>query len=396
MRILSVACLAAACGWAQELTLEPLPNPSGNSALQANWSAGPDGSVILSWIEPTKGSLHELRYALLRDPGQKDSKWSEPRTVATDRHFFRHPAELPEVMQMSDKLWLAHWVEMPQQSSDAEFIYVSSSTDGLHWSQPLMANQDRRPVQHGLVSMIGSGSGEASLFWLETPKGEDGPGYLMRSVVSANGKETKEEAIDTDVCSCCSTAVAKIDKGLVVAYRGHTPDDIRDISVVRFDGGHWTQPKNVHADNWKLDACPVNGPALAAKGNEVVVSWFTGAQDSPRTEIAFSPDNGSTFGKAAVVSTGHSQGLTAVALDGNGGAVVSWIEQGSEPGSEQGNATSRLLVRAVDKGGAAGPVLQVATGSRTELGYPRLVQTGNSTLIAWGTGSKILSAVLHK
>ncbi len=392
MRILSIACLAAAAGWAQGLTLEALPNPSGNGALQANWSAAPNGGAILSWIAPAKANLYELRYAVRRD-----SKWSEPRTVAANRHFFRHPAELPEVEQLSETLWLAHWVEMPQESSDAEFIYVSSSADGVHWTPPLMANQDRRPVQHGLVSMIGSGSGEASLFWLETPKGEDGPGYLMRSVVNASGKETKEEAIDMDVCSCCSTAVAKSAKGLIVAYRDHTPADIRDISVVRLENGHWTQPKNVHADNWKLDACPVNGPAIAAKGDEVVVSWFTAAQDSPRTEIAFSQDDGSTFGKTTVVSTGHSEGFTSVVitengLAGNGGAIVSWIEQGHR----QSSPTSRLLVRAVDQGGAAGPVLEVTTGSRTELGNPRLLQTGRSTLIAWGTGSKILSAVLKE
>jgi len=384
MRILSLACLIAASDFAQTFTADPLPNPSGNGGLQANWSAAPRGGAILSWIEPSSAGLYKLSYALLQD-----SKWSEPRTVATNRHFFRHPAELPEVMQLSETFWMAHWVEMPQESSEAEFIYVSSSTDGVHWTQPLMAHQDRRPVEHGLVSMIESGKNEASLFWLETPKGEDGPAYLMRTVVSATGKEIKEEPLDMDVCSCCSTAVANTAKGLLAVYRDHTPADIRDISVIRLDNGRWTKPKNVHADNWKLDACPVNGPAVAAKGDRVAIAWFTGADDSPRTQIAFSNDSGSTFANPVVVSTGHSQGFTSIVLDDDGAATVSWIEQG--------NDTSRLLVRAVDAAGVAGPVFQVATGARAALGYPRLARTGNRTLIAWGSSnSKILTAALHK
>jgi hypothetical protein len=384
MRILPLACLIAVSGFAQTFTAVPLPNPSGNGGLQANWSATPHGGAVLSWTEPSKGGLYDLRYAVRRDSG-----WSEPRTIATNRHFFRHPAELPEVIELSDTLWLAHWVEMPKESSDEEFIYVSSSTDGLHWTPPLIAHKDRSPVQHGLVSMIPSGAGEASLFWLETPKGEDGPGYLMRTVVSASGQEMKEEQIDTDVCSCCSTAVANTAKGLLVAYRDHTPADIRDISVVRLENGRWTQPKNVHADNWKLNACPVNGPAIAAKGDRAAVSWFTAAKDSPRTEIALSSDSGSTFGNPVVVSTGHSEGYTSVVLDENGNAVVSWIEQGG--------GASRLLVRAVTPAGVAGPILQVASGTRASLGYPRLVQTGKDTLVAWGgPNSKILTAALRK
>jgi hypothetical protein len=211
----------------------------------------------------------------------------------------------------------------------------------------------------------------------------------MRTVVGKDGKEIKEEQIDTDVCSCCSTAVANTSKGLLVAYRDHTPADIRDISVIRLENAKWGQPKNVHADNWKLDACPVNGPAITAKGDRVAVAWYTAAQDNPRTLIAFSSDSGSTFGNPVVTSTGRSQGYTSVVLDDNGGATLSWIEQGGD--------SSRLLVRAVDAAGKAGPVLQVAVGNRTALGYPRLIRAGKDTLIAWGSASsKVETAVLHK
>jgi hypothetical protein len=44
----------------------------------------------------------------------------------------------------------------------------------------------------------------------------------------------------------------------------------------------------VHSDNWKIDACPVNGPAIAATGRRVAVAWFTAANDTARVKLAFS------------------------------------------------------------------------------------------------------------
>jgi hypothetical protein len=35
---------------------------------------------------------------------------------------------------------------------------------------------------------------------------------------------------------------------------------------VRQVKGGWTRPRVVHADGWKIDACPVNGPAAASDG----------------------------------------------------------------------------------------------------------------------------------
>jgi hypothetical protein len=44
----------------------------------------------------------------------------------------------------------------------------------------------------------------------------------------------------------------------------------------------------------------------------------------------------------------------------------------------------RLLARQVTGAGVAGPVLQVAQGSRSNIGYPRLLQARSETWIAWG------------
>jgi hypothetical protein len=320
------------------------------------------------------GGSYALRYAIHRG-----AQWSEPRTIVANRHFFRQPAESPSMISFPGGALLAEWVEIPNESSEAEYIYVSASKDGIQWTVPVMANQDRSPVQHALVSMVASGDQEASLVWLEALKGEDAPSRLKRTVVSSGGKVIKEELLEPDVCTCCPTSIVRTAQGLLVAYRGHTPQDIRDIAVKRFENGHWLPSKTLNPDKWEINACPVNGASAAAKGDRVAIAWYTEADDKPRVQLVFTSDGGTTFSKPTIINTGYALGHASTVLNDDGGAFVSWIEEGDK--------SSRVLVRFVSAGGAAGPVIQIAAGSTQSLGYPRLLQAGKETWITWGNSA---------
>lgn len=372
MKSLSLLAVLACVSFAQP---SPLPNPAGNNSLQPNWSTLTDGTPLLSWVEKA-GAGYSLKYSV-----HKGGAWSMPRTIAAGRKFFRHPAELPEVIALSDGTLVAHWIEQPSGGgdSDAEFAYVSASHDGVKWTTPVMAHKDRSPVQHGLASMVASGEHEASLIWLEALKGDDGPVAMKRTIVNSDGAVVKEESLNPDVCGCCPTSIVKTAHGLLIAYRAHTPQDIRDIATVRFENGKWSQAKIINPDNWKIDACPTNAAAAGAKGDRVAVSWYTSAQDKPVVKAAFSSDDGVSFGKPVLVSTGHSYGYTSLAIDDNGGAYVSWLEQGG--------SGAKILLRHIDANGTEGPAMQIAEGSKTSLGYPKLLRTGGETWIAWGSAS---------
>lgn len=360
----------------QTLKVEPAANPSGPDSAQVNWSVTQDGNPIMNWVESDV-----LKYAI-----RKGTQWSEARTIAAHRHFFHHPAELPEVIMLPGGSYLAHWIEAPKTESEAEFIYVSSSRDGIKWTTPVMGHHDKSDVEHGLASMAASGDKEASIFWLQSLHGPDKPTSLMRTVFSVDGNEVKEEMLAADVCECCPTAVTKTARGLLLAYRAHTKDDIRDIAVTRLESGRWTSPKIVYPDQWQVDACPVNAASVAAKGENVAIAWYTAGDEKPRVELAFSGDSGATFSKAVVVSTGSAYGYASVAIDDAGGAYVSWLERGGDG--------AKILARHVLNSGVAGPAVEVAAGTRKSLGYPRIVRTGNDTWIAWNTESKAQTARL--
>src|SRR5215471_8282550 len=366
----------ALCGYAQALKPTAASNPSVAGSIQPNWAVASDGSLLFSWVEPGKDGSSSLRYAV-----RKGGTWSEARTIASGRRFWRHPAEVPELLSLSDGTLLAHWVENGKDSTESEFILVSTSRDGTHWTEPVMAHKDRAQVQHGLASAVASGPKEASIFWLQALKGEDGPVSLMRTVVGADGKEIKEEELDNDVCSCCPTSAVNTAKGILVAYRDHTPKDIRDIAVIRLEGGRWLPSKILNPDKWEINACPVNAASAAAKDSRVAIAWYTEANDKPRVSLVFSSDAGVTFTKPVALNTGDTLGYTSTALSNDGGAFVSWLEEGQ--------SSSRVMARLVSAAGVPGAPLKVAEGSRQALGYPKLVHAGNETWIAWGEKSGI-------
>jgi hypothetical protein len=86
-------------------------------------------------------------------------------------------------------------------------------------------------------------------------------------------------ALTGGVCYCGKTAVAAgSDGSLFAAWRHVYPGNVRDIAFTASrDGGRtFAAPVRVSDDQWVLDGCPENGPAMAVDGlNRVHMVWPT-------------------------------------------------------------------------------------------------------------------------
>ena len=71
----------------------------------------------------------------------------------------------------------------------------------------------------------------------------------------------------------------------------------------------------------------VNGPAVATKENQLVVSWATFADAKGRVAVIFSKDDGKTFGKPLQVDGGNPVGRVDVEWWNDKSAMVSWMER---------------------------------------------------------------------
>ncbi len=200
----------------------------------------------------------------------------------------------------------------------------------------------------------------------------------MSAVIDSEGTVSNEKTVDEDTCTCCPTAFVKTTAGAVAAYRGHNPEEIRDIKVARLADGSWPAPHTVHHDEWKINGCPVNGPTLASNGKRVAIISFTGADDKPEVKYAISEDQGSTFQPPITLDTSNGEnrpvGHVAVTLLDDGSAIDIWSRH-------QDSGTSIVGERIANSGQRSG-TFTIARGPETGLSYPRVQCLGNQLLVS--------------
>ncbi|HSJ24254.1 MAG TPA: sialidase family protein [Longimicrobiales bacterium] len=367
---------------APDLTL-PEPQavqvPAGPGAAQP-FAAPIGGGIVLSWTEPAAEG-HALRFA-----AWDGTVWSEPRTVTSGRDWFVNWADFPSVVALDDGFWAAHWLQRSGPGTYAYDVVLTTSGDGgTTWSAPVRPHGDGTQTEHGFVSIFQHQDG-AGVVWLDGRQYADGneggaTNEMQLRFASLHHADTgahagTETVLDDRICDCCQTAVAAATQGPVVFYRDRSPNEIRDISVTRLADGAWTQPRPVHQDGWEINACPVNGPAADADGDNVVVAWYTGAAGAPRVQVAFSADGGANFTAPTVVDDGQPAGRVDVLFLGNGTALVVWLERSGEDAAIRG--------RVVAPDGSVGPsaVLASTTAGRAG-GFPRMARHGSNVLLAW-------------
>ena len=359
-----------------------IATPAASGAAEPNLAVDRRGRPWLSWLEPRPAGGHAFRAS-----AWSGTTFGPPITIAEGTNFLANWADFPAMFFAQDGTIAAHWLERAG-SRAAYGIRMKTSTDGVRWSAPLTPHRDASPVEHGFVSFFDAPGGGVGVVWLDgremAPNGPGGHGsgnMTLRATTVKGGALGEEMLLDPRVCDCCQTAAARTADGIVVAYRDRsTPEpgqtEIRDIAVVRFEGGSWSKPTTVREDRWELTGCPVNGPAIAASGRRVVVAWFTDAGREPRVQAAFSEDAGRTFGTPARLDTAVTLGRMSVAMAAADRAFVSFIER-----TETGG---RLVVREVRPGGVVGDPVTVAAVSRDRAsGFPQLAMAGGRLFVAW-------------
>jgi hypothetical protein len=370
LRFLALASLfglALAC--AKPLpTLHRIDPAAAAGAGEPNLVAGDDGKLYLSWIEPADDG-HALRFSIL-----EGEQWSEPRTIAEGDHWFVNWADFPSMAAAADGTLAAHWLAKSAPDTYAYDVVLALSQDGgSSWSAPFSPHDDGTPTEHGFVSMVPREDWSFTLLWLDGREMVEGGSMTLRSAtVDRDGKVTDGALVDPRVCDCCSTDAAPTDAGLLALFRDRSDEEVRDISSARLEADGWSEIRALHDDGWTIAACPVNGPALDARGMRAAAAWFTAPGNTPRVNFAFSEDGGASFGAPLRIDTGEAIGRVDVELLDDGSALVSWLERGT------------IFVRRVrPEGGASEPVAIAATGESRAGGFPRMALAGGRLFVAW-------------
>ena len=359
-----------------------VPTPAGDGSGMYSLAVARDGTVYLGWIDPTVDGGHALAFATL-----DGNAWSPARPIAAGRDWFVNWADHPSVVPLSAGSLAAHWLvdNARRRGSYGYGLRVAHSADaGRSWSESLRAGVDNVEGYSGFVSLLSLDNGFMAAYlgpppgWSTSPAPHQERMGLSVATFGSDGRLLRDEMVDDDTCTCCPTSLARTDRGPIAAYRDHV-DGIRDIAVVRYRGGRWTRPEPLHRDGWTINACPTNGPSLAASGDRVAAVWFTAAQDDPRMLAAFSMNGGDRFGPVVRVDSGRPVGWPGVAMDDDGGAIVSWLQR-------VGDGNGEVRIRRVSADGRLGtPITVAATSPGRSTGVPQLVRSGERLVVAWRT-----------
>ena len=361
--------------------LEPLTLPATGVTSQPQMTLSTRG-LILSWMEQDEATF-TLRFA-----ERAGTAWSQPRTVASSTGWFVSAADVPTVMRMSDGTLVATIYPATELALEAYDLRLSySRDDGKTWARPLSPHHDGTKTQHGFATPFELPDRSLGLVWLDgrdqelnTTDPQGGSMALYYARFDPTWKQTAEALVNPRVCECCQTAVATTDDGAVVAFRDRSPREIRDINVSRLEQGAWTPERPLHVDGWEIEACPVNGPALSARGRRVAAAWFTVKNDTGQAFAAFSADGGRTWGEPIRLDDGVAMGQVDVEMLEDGSAVATWVEFADQH--------SQFRLRHVTASGARSASIIVAgQGSGRVSGYPRIAQQGNELVLAWTEGA---------
>ena len=368
----------------QPFVSDTLPSPTAPGATTPNLVVAPDGKVYMSWLEPAD-SGYALRFAVL-----DGRTWSAPKTIRKGRDFFVNWADFSSMEILDGGRLAAHWLQRNGTTTYAYGVKVSQSTDGgATWSTPVTPHRDSSPNEHGFVALWRDRN-QLGAAWLDgrkfKPANHDAPGghgpstnemMLVSTTLDARGRLGTEVVLDERTCDCCQNSAAMTSEGPIVAYRNRSPDEIRDIYVTRRVNGKWTPGAAVHDDNWKIAACPVNGPNVDARGKRVALAWFTAANDSAKVKMSFSDNAGASFSPPVRVDEGRPSGRVDVTILADGGALVTWIER-------TGGDTAAVRARRVSLSGQVGAPITIASSSAARAsGFPRMALTGNDVVFAW-------------
>ena len=360
--------------------------PVAAGSLAPDLRAGSDGRLWLTWMERS-GQTRRLQMSSF---SARDG-WSGARTVAQGDDLIANAVDTPHVLATPDGTVWVQWLASSKAAAAGYDVMLARSGDqGEHWGPPITVNDDGLAAEHGFAALWPQGKDQLGIVWLDGREQAaaaagsmpmhhgQGATQVRSNVFDPKLERATDSVLDFRSCDCCQTTVAMTARGPLLVWRDRDGNEVRDIVATRFDSGQWSDVQAVHRDGWRIEACPVAGPAVAALGEDVIVVWYTEAGGEPTLQLARSHDAGAHFAAPVRLDDEHEVlGRAAVAVDARQ-VWVAWFR-------EQAHGQTLMLARYSRDLNQVLQALEVATLAARGLasGYPRMLSQGDGVYLVW-------------
>ncbi|MBT3478883.1 MAG: hypothetical protein HOA15_03450 [Candidatus Marinimicrobia bacterium] len=356
-----------------------------NGSRYPRVSATENGGLLMSWFE----KVDSVQWALQWSEFSKGT-WTEGQTITSGDPYFVNWADFPSIYEVGGDQLVSHWL---QKSGNGPYDYnvqISHSKDrGKSWSESVIPHGDIDPKgEHGFLSFFQQQDASLGFVWLDgrhmgayDPVTHSMGDMALYHSTMVDGQLGTEAMLDNRVCECCPTSSIQTGNSLIIAYRDRSEKEIRDINIIRYADGKWFEPYPVHEDNWLIGGCPVNGPMLAANGNDLAIAWYTSPNETPTVNVAFSHNDGASFSAPIRVDLSKPIGRVDLTWISQTEVMVSWIEMAEETTdivtsivSKSGNVQTPRIVSEIQPGRVSG--------------YPQMEIVDDQLFFAWTEGGE--------
>jgi len=355
--------------------------------LAISAACAPSGDL---WIV----GLDEARRLFVRTSRDDGRHWSAARVLDTGPDRIAADGENRPKIAFGPRGWVVISYTQPLPRAYAgEIRMLRSANGGRTFSKPFTVHQDRQLITHRFESIAFDGTGALHTLWIDkrdaeaARRAETKPGYAGAAVyrnVSLNGGATfgPDTRLADHSCECCRIALAPDDDGGIVAFWRHVFDvNVRDHAFARIAprGASASAPVRATFDDWVLDACPHQGPALApsSQGGFHAV-WFGERDGEGAVRYERLTRDGEVIGEARTLPDPFAEHAT-IATAGDALAIL-WR-------SFDGTAT-RLGAMVSTDAGKTFDMREVATTS-DDSDNPLLVCKGSKLFAVWRTLKEI-------
>lgn len=403
MSLVASAAATVGCGAVDgtPIRLDPPTTLSATTAVGTTpmFAVSATGKQAVAWVSaPNGGSDGRLYVSVNGAPPTELRDSLGPVEI--------HGESPPKLAYAPDGRLIAVYVvgkEVPGERFPLSALRVVTSTDdGKSWTAPATVTNGEIFGSHSFHALHAAADGSIYVAWLGKPSGaaaaqaaapmpdmagmNHGSHSASASWItrSTDGGRTWSPEVRVDLgeaCPCCRTGLATAKDGtLYMSWRHVYPGSIRDIVVARSSdhGATWSEPVRVHADDWKFDACPHAGPAIATDANGTLhVAWWTGKEGAAGVYYAQSVDGGRTFSNALPLGVAKYSrpAHVQISLAPSDRVLVAW-----DDGTTQ---VPRVVARLSSDGGAHFAATDVLSAPGRAATFPVIGVVRDSLAFAW-------------
>lgn len=275
------------------------------------------------------------------------------------------------------------------------YIWFARSTDGgRSYSNPVIVHEDRAEITHRFDALAVASTGRVFVAWVDkrdlvAAQAANQPyeGAAVYYATSDDGGDSfaPERKLADASCECCRIALAVQPSGAAVALWRHLfGGGVRDHAIAEIDPGKTSVIHRATFGNWKVDACPHHGPALARGGDwGWHMAWFDGESESSKAGLYYARMDGAAWVSSPAKRFGNAE------RQAGHPALLSLIGHNTEEvwlaWREMSDEGSQLRLAYSGDGGRSWDAARDIAATAGSADYPQLLSYQGHAYLAWNT-----------